>query len=112
MVGQIGTKDYEKELTLDLGAPAIKHEALPSVWARAKIERLSQEMLFPKHRVDNRKLIRELALEYGLMSSYTSFVAVDSLKRTEGRHGTTVPVAVPVPKGVKYETAVGSSGTP
>ena len=41
-----------------------------------------------------------------LMSAYTAFVAVDSSRRTEGRTGTTVPVAVPVPEGVKYETTV------
>jgi Ca-activated chloride channel family protein len=40
------------------------------------------------------------------MSAYTAFVAVDSKTRTTGDHGTTVPVAVPVPEGVKYETTV------
>jgi hypothetical protein len=33
-------------------------------------------------------------------------IAVDSTRRTEGAEGTTVPVAVPVPEGVKYETTV------
>ena len=35
---------------------------------------------------------------------------VDSSRRTEGDHGTTVPVAVPVPDGVSYETTVASDG--
>jgi Ca-activated chloride channel family protein len=50
--------------------------------------------------------IRQLALDYNLMSAYTSFVAVDSTHRTAGSRGTTVPVAVPVPEGVRYETTV------
>jgi Ca-activated chloride channel family protein len=40
------------------------------------------------------------------MSAYTAFVAVDSLTRTSGEHGTTVFVPVPVPEGVRYETTV------
>ena len=47
-----------------------------------------------------------VALEYGLMSSYTAFVAVDSLTRTAGAFGTTIAVPVPVPKGVRYETTI------
>ena len=50
--------------------------------------------------------VKQVALEYGLMSPYTAFVAVDSLTRTAGDHGTTVGVPVPVPEGVKYETTV------
>jgi Ca-activated chloride channel family protein len=43
---------------------------------------------------------------HGLVSAFTAFIAVDSLTRTEGDHGTTVPVAVPVPEGTRYETTV------
>ena len=50
--------------------------------------------------------IKQVAIDYGLMSAFTAFVAVDSTHRTEGKEGTTVPVAVPVPEGVKYETTV------
>ena len=50
--------------------------------------------------------IRQVALDYNLMSAFTAFVAVDATRRTEGTHGVTVPVAVPVPGGVRYETSV------
>ena len=50
--------------------------------------------------------IKQVALEFGLMSAYTAFVAVDSLTRTSGDHGTTVAVPVPVPEGVRYDTTV------
>jgi Ca-activated chloride channel family protein len=50
--------------------------------------------------------IRTTALQYQLMSDYTSFVAVDSCYRTEGGHGTTVHQALPVPDGVRYDTTV------
>jgi hypothetical protein len=47
--------------------------------------------------------VRQLALEYNLMSAYTAFVAVDSMT---GDHGITVGIPVPVPEGVRYETTV------
>ena len=51
--------------------------------------------------------VTRVALEYGLVSSRTSFVAVDSKSRTAGEGGSTIDVPVPVPPGVRYETTVG-----
>ena len=82
-----------------------KHGALPSVWARMKIADLADESTFsPKAELPER--IKQAALDYGLMSAFTAFVAVDSSRQTAGTEGVTVPVAVPVPKGVKYGTTV------
>ena len=50
--------------------------------------------------------IKQVALDYGLMSAFTAFVAVDSTRRTKGTGAATVPVAVTVPEGVNYETTV------
>ena len=54
--------------------------------------------------------IMRVSLENSVQCRYTAFLAVDSLVVTEGREGVTVDVPVPVPQGVKYETAVGPSG--
>ena len=81
------------------------HEAIPSVWARMKIADLADRSLWSD--VGNLpKQIKQTALDYSLMSAYTAFVATDSTRKTKGEEGTTVPVAVPVPKGVKYKTTV------
>jgi len=50
--------------------------------------------------------VRRLALEHNLVSSFTSFLAVDSSQRTEGNVGVTVPIAVPVPDGMRYTTNI------
>ncbi len=50
--------------------------------------------------------IKRVALDYNLMSAFTAFIAVDSTTQTDGRSGTIVPVAVPVPEGIKYDTTV------
>ena len=81
------------------------HSALPGVWARMKIADLSQQLV---HAPDPGlpEAIKKVALDYSLMSAFTAFVAVDSSRQTEGAKGTTVPVAVPVPEGVNYDTTV------
>jgi Ca-activated chloride channel family protein len=81
------------------------HRALPSIWARLKIADLSDESAY-KRNPELPDQIKQVALDYGLMSAFTAFVAVDSSQPTAGEEGTTVPVAVPVPEGVKYRTTV------
>jgi Ca-activated chloride channel family protein len=106
VAGKIAGKDHVATLSLDLDEPGSRHAALPAVWARAKIASLSDRLIFTPDGADCAGEIRGVALEYGLMSQYTAFVAVDSSRRTEGESGTTVPVPVPVPAGVKYATTV------
>jgi Ca-activated chloride channel homolog len=81
------------------------HKALPSVWARMKIADLADQSTYNPN-AEWADQIKQVALDYGLMSAFTAFVAVDSSRQTEGMEGTTVPVAVPVPEGVKYKTTV------
>jgi Ca-activated chloride channel family protein len=91
---------------LNLDEPGHRHTALPAVWARSRIASLSDLMTFTPGGGEYANDIRTTALAYGLMSQFTSFVAVDSSRKTDGEFGTTVPVAVPVPAGVQYETTV------
>lgn len=81
------------------------HKGLPSVWARMKIADLTDQATYQPD-AELPGAIKQIALDYSLMSAFTAFVAVDSTRCTEGSEGTTVPVAVPVPEGVKYESAV------
>ncbi len=79
--------------------------ALPSVWARTKIGELMQrETVKPSSDLSGQ--ITKTALDFQLLSPYTAFLALDASRRTEGATATVVPVAVPVPEGVKYETTV------
>ena len=75
------------------------------MWARKRIAELANRMTWDKDR-DLPGEIKDVALEYGLMSAYTAFVAVDSSRKTDGDHGVTVAVPVPVPDGVRYDTTV------
>ena len=70
-----------------------------------KIAELAEQSIYEPN-PDWAGQIKKVALDYSLMSSFTAFIAVDSTRRTAGNAGTTVPVSVPVPEGVKYETTV------
>jgi len=80
--------------------------ALPNVWARMKIADLEDRATATDENEALDGEVKQVALEYGLMSAYTAFLAVDSSQRTAGDHGTTVAVPVPVPDGVRYDTTV------
>lgn len=105
VLGKVGSKPVE--FAVPAGRPGARNSqnGLPQVWARMKIADMVDESIrTPDDTLQDK--IKRVALDYGLMSVYTAFVAVDSSRRTEGAEGTTVPVAVPVPEGVKYHTTV------
>jgi len=103
--GKVGGEMREFTIPVDLDDTASTHAGLPAVWARMKIADLADRATYEES-PELAEGIKGVALEYGLMSAYTAFVAVDSLTRTEGDHGTTVAVPVPVPESVRYETTV------
>ncbi|MEN8149986.1 MAG: VIT domain-containing protein [Planctomycetota bacterium] len=89
--------------------PESNRPELARIWARRKIAHLS-ELEVTRPSAELRDEITRVSLSNSVQCRYTAFLAVDTLVVTEGREGVTVPVPVPVPQGVKYETAVGTSG--
>jgi Ca-activated chloride channel family protein len=94
-------------VTLDHDGDSPEHSFLPNLWARLKIAELEDRVAVePGSAGILAAQIRQTAIDYELMSDYTSFVAVDASTITEGRTGTTVYQAVPVPEGARYESTV------
>ena len=98
--------------TLDVTLPDEKptHDVLAKVWARKKIEDLSAQM----YHEDTPEVIEEItrvALDYRLMSQYTSFVAVDESEIPLASQQATPPrrvvIPVPMPEGVSFEGVFG-----
>jgi Ca-activated chloride channel family protein len=84
-----------------------EHSGIAAVWARMKIADIADRSIFDTATAEDApRQIEQVALEHGLMSAFTSFVAVDSTQRTAGDHGTTVATPAPVPDGVRYDTTV------
>ena len=105
VTGKVGNLDQEIVIPVNLGDSGDTHKGIACVWARKKIETLVNQAVYDNNS-DITEQIKQVALEYGLMSSYTAFVAVDTSRQTAGEHGTTVPVPVPVPYGVRYDTTI------
>ena len=105
VAGQAGNLDRQIEIPVKLDGTSAIHPGIACVWARKKIEQLASRATYD-HSNDLPGEIRQVALEYSLMSAYTAFVAVDSTRQTAGDHRVTVAVPVPVPEGVRYKTTV------
>jgi Ca-activated chloride channel family protein len=103
--GNAGGEKRTIEVALDLDETGETHEGIAPVWARMKIADLCAQAAGESGE-GLAGQVKQVALEYGLMSAYTAFIAVDSLTQTEGGQGVTIAVPVNVPEGVKYETTV------
>ncbi|MAE67820.1 MAG: trypsin [Phycisphaeraceae bacterium] len=105
VTGTAGANEIEIALRVSQDAARGDHPSLPVIWARRQIADLyDRDTWDPAH--DLKRRITDVALNHNLMSAYTAFIAVDASRRTAGSFGTTVPVTVPVPEGVRYETTV------
>jgi Ca-activated chloride channel family protein len=105
VLGKAGREESAVPIVLTSGGSTNTHRGLPSVWARMKIAHLAGQAVVEENR-DWAPAIKQLALDYSLMSAFTAFVAVDSASQTRGERARTVPVAVPVPEGVSYHKTV------
>ena len=107
--GQGAEGPYRQELVIDAKTRQ-DAAALRSLWARHRIASLSdQEALEGGDAFKQR--ITELGLRYGLLTQYTSFIAVDKVVRNPApQASTSVDQPQPLPKGVS-ELALGQGQT-
>lgn len=84
------------------------NRALATLWARRRLESLADDV---KLHADDEQVaeITRLGLKYRLLSDYTSFVAVDTEVRADGKQITRVRQPLPLPLGVA-DSAVGGPG--
>lgn len=113
ITGRVGTEREEMRVSVQPGNSNPNAKGLPLVWARTRITELDEQATWGakpgagSENGPNQGEIKDLALRFGLLSAYTSFIAVDSMGRTGGNYGTSVSVPVNMPAGTKYETTVG-----
>lgn len=83
---------------VDAPAPDTNAIALKHLWARQRIAQLSDEEALIGGQTQ-REPITALGLKYGLLTNYTSFIAVDQVVRTR-EAATPVNQPLPLPQGV------------
>jgi Ca-activated chloride channel family protein len=104
VTGKTAAGDFVHKVKVSEGLAGPDNAALRLLWARKRIERLSDMARLTKD--DPRvKEVTALGLKYSLMTAYTSFVAVDKVKRADGQV-VTVKQPLPLPEGVS-DLAVG-----
>ncbi|MBP1635939.1 MAG: vault protein inter-alpha-trypsin subunit, partial [Acidobacteria bacterium] len=120
VTGFTGEGRFERRIAVNRGRVVPGGEALRYLWARERLSVLSDlagteiagiagtEAAVTGAEAERKQAIVKLGLEYGLLTEFTSFVAVDQVvRRTDGRV-TTVKQPLPLPQGVT-ELAVGGT---
>lgn len=101
--GKMGNKDYVQVLDIiavDDGS------AIASAWARQKVKSLEREQLHGDVEAVQAEIL-DVALNYRLLTQYTSFVAVEYRVRNEGGQQTRVHQPSESPDGVNLDAAMG-----
>jgi Ca-activated chloride channel family protein len=96
--GASGKDVYRASVPVAQAVPDEHHRALSYLWARARLTNL-----FDLERGEDKDSVAEitsLGLTYGLLTPYTSFVAVHEVVRNEDGHATNVDQPLPLPLGV------------
>jgi len=106
--GRLGGQPYEQHLRVQLPEWSESGEAIRSLWARAKIEDLSNQQIADPQPATV-EAITEVALTHQLVSAYTSFVAVEEQPRTTPEEPAQVPIPIPLPEGVTMNDKSGAS---
>ncbi len=104
---------FEREIPVTFGATDSGNAVLASQWARAKVDDLMMRdmrgMQVGTVEAELKKEIIGLGLQFNLLTQFTSFVAVEELKITEGGKARTIRVPVEMPQGVSYSGVFGDS---
>ena len=108
--GQTGGGHYRQSVSVPSAGTDRSHTALRHLWARTRIADLSD---FGPGVPDAGRVaaITSLGLTYGLLTRYTSFVAVQEIVRTAAGSGEDVDQPLPLPHGVS-DLAVGVTNGP
>ncbi len=106
--GHVPGSTLAEKVELASADKSAENSALRALWARHRVATLSDQNALDE--ADARvKEITGLGLKYSILTSYTSFVAIDSEVRGDGRP-VTVRQPLPMPSGVSNLAVGGSLG--
>ena len=110
VTGKTAKGDFQQKIKVAPDQASPDNAALRVLWARHRLMRLADQGLLERDKNEGRiKEITALGLKYSLMTAYTSFVAVDQVKRSDGKV-VTVKQPLPLPEGVS-DLAVGGGAS-
>jgi Ca-activated chloride channel family protein len=107
ITGRTATGTFNQVFNLKDSVSRPEHAALPQLWARTRIARLS-DFNFTNDQSEATREVTTLGLTYSLLTRYTSFIAVLEDVRNPSGQAKTVDQPLPLPAGVS-DLAVGGS---
>ncbi|MDH3585206.1 MAG: hypothetical protein OER86_13425, partial [Phycisphaerae bacterium] len=104
---------FSRQIEVILPEVEPANAVLAQQWARAKVDFLMGQDLRGVQQGSFKKELKDevigLGVGYQLLTAFTSFVAVEELRITQGGQARTVRVPVEMPQGVSYEGVFGSA---
>jgi Ca-activated chloride channel family protein len=112
--GKMSGREFVREIAVDFPEAESQHNVLSSLWARSRVDDLMGQdyngMQQGQMKPELKETIINLGLEYGLMTQFTSFVAVEEMIVTDGGQPRRIDVPVEVPEGVNREAVSPANG--
>ena len=111
--GKTGRKTYKQSFDIAATKPSANNLALRYLWARERIKYLDYMENPNRGRWNSTadssisKEITRLGLKYGLMTKYTSFIAIDEVVVEKDGKPVTVKQPLPLPEGVSNDAVGG-----
>ena len=110
ITGNTGGRDYAEDIPVSAAIPLEANNIIQYLWARTRVERLTDYGMTEDLQANAKKEVTELGLRYSMMTPYTSFIAVtEKVRNTEGK-STDVKQPLPIPMNVS-EWAIGNGYT-
>ncbi len=110
VTGLTGGGKYQKAVEVVPALAKSENAPIRWLWARKWVEILDDEMNLSQAK-ELEETITDLGLSYSLLTSFTSFVAVDSEAANAGGQSTSVPQPLPLPEGVSRYAVGGRMGS-
>ncbi len=111
LTGRFGGEAWSRTFDVDLPATDRDGSAIATLWARAQVDALARDNWLDQMRgrgAESEPAIVDVALEFGIVTQFTSFVAVEQRVVNVGGKQHTVRVPVEMADGVSYEGIFGA----
>jgi Ca-activated chloride channel family protein len=107
-----GTEPYEETIAFD-ASKASFHPGITTLWARQRVEDMMDDWRHAdgKEQSKIRASIIAHAIQYRLVTRFTSLIAVEQIVVNDGGQSSTVPVPTELPAGWKMEGVFGTPAT-
>jgi len=112
VTGTSGSGNFSKTMDFSKAESSERTKPLRVLWARKWVSLLDDQMAMLPGDKELKEAITALGLQYSILTSFTSFVAVDSEVVNKGGGQTTVNQPLPLPEGVSNYAVGGAMPAP